>query len=113
MPLQPENVARLADVYIDWTLFALTLAQGKTLSDTATVVATMWPLVAQMKWDHFHERLTSGRMRLTPRQLHSAFQAGTVRMFQHTRLQAPSHLAPILTQQKETRAKGLLTQITA
>ena len=113
MPLQPENVARLADVYIDWTLFALALAQGKTLSDTATVAATMWPLVAQIKWDHFHERLTSGRLRLTPRQVDSAFQAGTVRMFQHILLQAPSSLAPILAQQKETQAKGLLTQITA
>ena len=113
MPLQPENVGRLADVYIDYTLFALALAQGKTLTDTATVAATMWPLASQLKWDHFHERLTSVRMRFTPRQVDSAFQAGNVRVFQHILLQVPASAAPPVAQQKETQAKGLLTRITA
>ena len=113
MPLQSENVGRLADVYIDYTLFALALAQGKTLTDTATVAATMWPLASQLKWDHFHERLTSVRMRFTPRQVDSAFQAGNVRVFQHILLQVPASAAPPVAQQKETQAKGLLTRITA
>ena len=112
MPLQRENLGRLADVYIDYTLFALALAQGKTLNDSGTVAATMWPLASQLKWDHFHNRLTTGRMRLTPRQVDSAFQAGTVRVFQHILLQVPSSGAPTVAQQKETQAKGLLTQIT-
>jgi len=113
MPLQPENVGRLADVYIDNTLFALALAQGRTLTDSATVAATMWPLASQLKWDHFHERLTAGRMRLAPRQVDSAYQAGTVRVFQHILLQVPASAAPAVVHQKETQAKGLLTQITA
>lgn len=113
MPLQRENLGRLADVYIDYTLFALALAQGKTLDDSGTVAATMWPLASQLKWDHFHDRLSSGRMRLTPRQVDSAYQDGTVRVFQHILLQVPSSAAPTVAQQKETQAKGLLTQITA
>ena len=113
MPLQPENVGRLADVYIDYTLFALALAQGRTLSDSATVAATMWPLASQLKWDHFHDRLTAGRVRLAPRQVDSAFLAGTVRVFQHILLQVPPSAAPTMAQQKETQAKGLLNQITA
>ncbi|OLC07671.1 MAG: hypothetical protein AUH42_03165 [Gemmatimonadetes bacterium 13_1_40CM_70_11] len=113
MPLQPENVGRLADVYIDYTLFALALAQGRTLTDSATIAATMWPLASQLKWDHFHDRLTTGRIRFSPRQVDSAFEAGTVRVFQHILLQVPPSAAPAAARQKEIQAKGLLTQITA
>src|SRR3989442_1703786 len=87
--------------------------EGKPLTDTATVAATMWPLASQLKWDHFHERLTSVRMRFPPRQVDSAFQAGNVRVFQHILLQVPASAAPPVAQQKETQAKGLLTRITA
>src|SRR2546427_11821763 len=66
MPLQPENVGRLADVYIDYTPFALALAQGKTPTDTATVAATMSALASRLKWEHFHDPRTSRRIRFTP-----------------------------------------------
>src|SRR3989442_8496153 len=62
MPLQSENLGRLADVYIDYTLFALALAQGKTLTHTATFAATMLPLASQLKWAHLPKRPPSVRI---------------------------------------------------
>jgi hypothetical protein len=113
MPLQPENVGRLADVYVDNTLLALAFARGENLSDTATVSAAMWPLVSQLKWEHFHDRLTASRAQFSSAQVDSAYRLGAVRLFQHILLQVPPSAAPTVAQQKETKAKGLLRQITA
>src|SRR5205807_5707286 len=101
------------DVYVDYTLLSLALAQGNTLTDTATVAAAMWPLASQLKYEHFHDRLTAASAHLTPAQVDSAFQVGSVRVFQHILLQVPASAAPTVAHQKETQAKGLLTQITA
>lgn len=113
MPLQAENVQRLADLYVDYTLFALAMADGKVLTDSATVAAAMWPLASQLKYEHFHERLAAARTHFTPAQVDSAFQAGSVRMFQHILLQVPASATPAVSQQKETQAKSILAQITA
>jgi parvulin-like peptidyl-prolyl cis-trans isomerase-like protein len=113
MPLQADNVQRLADLYVDYTLFALALADGKALTDSATVLAAMWPLVSQLKYEHFHERLAAARTHFAAAQVDSAYQAGNVRMFQHILLQVPPSATPAVSQQKETQAKGLLAQINA
>src|SRR5574341_114800 len=65
VPLTPEALSRLAHVYVDYTLLALQLAQGQTLDDSATTLAAMWPIVAQMKWERFHDRLVAARTQLT------------------------------------------------
>jgi PPIC-type peptidyl-prolyl cis-trans isomerase-like protein len=113
MPMQADNVQRLADLYVDYTLYALALADGKAISDSATVLAAMWPLASQLKYEHFHERLAAKRAHLNPTQVDSAFQAGTVRMFQHILLQVPPSATAAVSQQKETQAKGILAQINA
>jgi hypothetical protein len=113
MPLQVENVQRLAGVWVDYTLFGLALARGDSLADSTTVLAAMWPLVSQLKWDHFHERLTASHAAFNGPQVDSAYRRGDVRVFQHILLQVPPSAAPTVAQQKETQAKSLLSRIHA
>src|SRR5439155_1563007 len=71
MPLQGDNLTRLADVWIDYALFGQALAVGQRFDDTATLTRTMWPAISQLRWDRFHERLVSGRGTLTVAQVDS------------------------------------------
>ena len=113
MPLQTDNLTRLADVWIDYALFGQALAAGQRFDDTVTLTQTMWPAVSQLRWDRFHDRLVAGRGALTPAQVDSAYRAGTVRLFQHILISVPPSAAPPVAQQKETQAKGLLAQVQA
>jgi len=113
MPLQADNLTRLADVWIDYALFGQALAAGQRFDDTTTLTRTMWPAVSQLRWDRFHERLVSGRGTLTAAQVDSAYGAGSVRLFQHILLAVPPSAAPPVAQQKENQANGLLGQLRA
>src|SRR5256885_9181038 len=110
MPLQNDNLTRLADVWIDYALFGQALAAGQRFDDTVTLTQTMWPAVSQLRWDHFHDRLVSGRGPLTATQGDSVYPAGPVRLFHDSLIAVPPSAAPTVAQQEETQAKNLLAQ---
>lgn len=113
MPLQTDNVQRLARIWIDYTLFANTVASGRALDDSALVLAAMWPLVSQAKWDHFRERLVAGHTALKSGQIDSAFSAGTIRAFQQIQLQVPPTASPVVLDQAKRKLTGVWQQLQA
>jgi len=50
LPLDPLTLGRVSRAWVDYTLFAEALADGKDLRDSATAAATMWPMASQLKW---------------------------------------------------------------
>jgi hypothetical protein len=110
VPLDPLALSRLAHVWVDYALLAQALAKGEDLRDSSTMAASMWPLVSQLKWEHFHERLTSQGANLAPQQVDSAYQAGQVRLFQHILFQVPPNANPTVDAQKRRQAEQLLPQ---
>ena len=111
LPLQPEALTRLANVFVDYTLFAQALARGQTLDDSATMLAAMWPIASQMKWERFHDRLVATRTQLAPAQVDSAYAAGDARQFQHILLQVPPNAAPPVINQKQRQIEDLQRQL--
>lgn len=111
IPLQQEALSRLAHVWVDLSLFGEQLAAGQSLNDSATTLAAMWPIVSQMKWERFHDRLVAARSALTAAQVDSAYQAGGARLFQHILLQVPQSAAPPVVDQKRRQLEGLRRQI--
>ena len=83
MPLQTDALTRLANVWIDYTLFADALARDVNLQDTALVAEATWPVISQIKWERFHDRLTANRPHLAPKQVDSAYNAGARPNFHH------------------------------
>lgn len=113
MPLQTDALTRLANVWIDYTLFADALARDVNLQDTALIAEATWPVISQIKWERFHERLTANRSHLAPKQIDSAYNAGTLRDFQHILLQVPPNSAPAVDAQKKRQIEGILRQVNA
>src|SRR6059058_1546725 len=98
IPIRPDVLTGVANAYLDYAVFATELGRGRDLHDSALVLAAEWPVVAQLKWERYHERLIATRGKLTPTQADSAFQAGTV---------------PTVEQEKEKQATALLRRAAA
>src|SRR5213593_815247 len=113
IPLRPDVLTGVANVYLDYAVFATELGRGRDLHDSALVLATQWPVAAQLKWEHYHDQLIATRGKLTPAQADSAFQAGTVRLFQHILIRIPQSAVPMVEQQKEKEASAVLMQAAA
>jgi parvulin-like peptidyl-prolyl cis-trans isomerase-like protein len=106
LPLQPANLNQLASTYVDFTLFAVAMADGQSFSDTGLVGRAMWPVVSQLKFSHFHDRLTASQQP-TDRQIDSLYAAGNLRAFQHVLIAVPQNAAPPVIQQKQAQANAL------
>src|SRR5256884_332168 len=113
IPVRPDVLTGVANVYLDYAVFATELGRGRDLHDSALVLATQWPVAAQLKWEHYHDQLITTRGKLTPAQADSAFQAGTVRLFQHILIRIPQSAVPMVEQQKEKEASAVLMQAAA
>jgi len=103
MPMASPNLTQLAGAYLNYTLFAMSLAKGRTLEDSATVSRVMWPLVSQLKFEHYSEKRNGGQP-LSAGQVDSTYNAGDVRAFQHILIMVPPNSAPRVVQQKQNQA---------
>src|SRR3989441_11826628 len=113
IPIRPDVLTRVANIYLDYAVFATELGRGRDLHDSALVLAAQWPVAAQLKWERYHNQLIATRGKLTPAQADSAFQAGTVRLFQHILIRIPQSAVPMVEQQKEKQADALVRQAAA
>ena len=113
IPIRPDVLTGVANIYLDYAVFATELGRGRDLHDSALVLAAQWPVAAQLKWERYHNQLIATRGKLTPAQADSAFEAGTVRLFQHILIRIPQSAVPMVEQQKEKQAAGLLRQAAA
>lgn len=111
VPVTMPAVSSVAQLWVDYALFALAVARGDSLRDSATVLAATWPLVAQLKWAHFHDRLSVRQASLSDRQVDSAFEAGSARMFQHILLRVPPDAGPAVERRKHDSIVELQRQI--
>jgi hypothetical protein len=102
-----ENAAAVAALYVDFMVYAAQVAKGANLHDSALVLTSNWPLVSQIKWDKYHERLTESRRHLIASQVDSAYAAGDVRLLQHILIQVTASAAPPELEQKRALAERL------
>jgi len=110
VPLQADALRRLATVWVDYTLLAVAVTEGRSLDDSVTVLAAMWPAVAQLRWERFHDTLISQRATVSGPQVDSAFAAGGLRLFQHILLRSTPNAAPPELAAKQRRAEDLVRQ---
>src|SRR5216117_4331834 len=113
IPVRPDVLTGVANIYLDYAVFATELGRGRDLHDSALVLAAQWPVAAQLKWERYHERLIVTRGKLTPAQADSAFQAGTVRLFQHILIRIPQSAVSTVEQEKEKQVTALLRRAAA
>jgi hypothetical protein len=110
VPLRREVVDRVAELWVDYQLLAQAVARGDSLTDSATIAAAAWPLIAQSLANQLHDSLVSA-VAPTPAQVDSAFAAGDHRFVSHILVRVQGDTTPQVLAAKQRQADGYLRQL--
>jgi hypothetical protein len=101
----------VANVWVDYTLFAQALAQRKNMSDSTTVAETMWPQIAQVKGDRWFDTVLTRRLQLPAGAADSLYNAGQLRLVQHILFTVPQGAPESDRVSSRLKAEAALTRI--
>ena len=77
-----EAAEFIAGLWVDYTLFAQSIAAGKSLTDSATIAEVMWPEIAEIRGTRWHDSLVARRTKARPETADSVYHADSIRVLQ-------------------------------
>jgi hypothetical protein len=89
-----ETADFVANIWVDYALFAQRVARGDTLTDSATVAQAMWPQLTEMRASHWHDTLMAQRSTLSPEMTDAMYNGKDVRLLQHILLNFQPNSTP-------------------
>src|SRR5260370_39852700 len=73
IPIRPDVLTDVANVYLDYAVFATELGRARDLHDSVLALATQSPVGTQLTWEHDHAQLLATSSKLTPAQTDTRF----------------------------------------
>lgn len=110
-PINQETAEFVANVWVDYALFAEAAAEGKLLVDSATVSAAMWPEIAEARTSRWHDLLASRRPPVGEGAADSIYGGQEVRVFQHILFSTPAGAPPAAKAGARKQAERAVSQI--
>jgi hypothetical protein len=92
--LNRETADFVANIWVDYALFAQRVAKGDSLTDSATVAQAMWPQLTEMRATHWHDTLMAQRSQLSPEMTDAMYNGKDVRLLQHILLNFQPNATP-------------------
>jgi hypothetical protein len=106
-----ETANFVSNVWIDYTLFAQAVADGKLPLDSASIAKAVWPELAELRGSHWHDSLMARRSKIGPRDADSVYQANQVRVLQHILFRVAPNAVPEVRTTARKKAEGVLSQV--
>jgi hypothetical protein len=78
-----ETADFITDTWVDYALFSQAVALDRLPVDSASVSEAVWPELAELKGNHFHDTLMSRRAALSDSAVDSLYGQPGVRLLQH------------------------------
>jgi PPIC-type PPIASE domain len=101
----------VANVWIDYSLFAQAVANGKLPLDSASIAQAVWPQVAELKGNHWHDSLMARRSSISPTAVDSLYRGNQIRVLQHILYRVPPNAVPEVRNAARKKAEGTLAQL--
>ncbi len=101
-----ETADFLTDTWVDYALFSQAVALDKLPVDSASVVEAVWPELAELKGNHFHDTLMARRATISKGAVDSLYAEPDVRLLQHILFGARNVPPPV---KEATRKKAEAT----
>jgi PPIC-type PPIASE domain len=101
----------VANVWIDYSLFAQAVANGKLPLDSASIAQAVWPQLAELKGNHWHDSLMARRSVVTPTAADSVYRSNNVRVLQHILYRVPPNAVPEVKNVARKKAEGTLARL--
>src|SRR6266542_3428212 len=71
------------NLWVDYALFAQASSAGKLPADSASAAKALWPGVAELRTQHWHDSLAARRPQPNGAILDSLYNGDSIRVFQH------------------------------
>ncbi len=81
--LEPMAADFVANLWVDYMLFAQAVATNELKTDSLTVAEALWPGIADARSRRWHDTVVARRAKVTDAQIDSAFTADQSRAVQH------------------------------
>lgn len=81
--LNSEAANFVTGMWVDYALFAQAVADRKLPADSAAIAQALWPDIAQIRADRWHDSLVARRTSFGPATLDSLYNGDSFRIFQH------------------------------
>ena len=101
----------VANIWVDYALFAQAVADGKLPLDSASVAQAVWPELAELRGSHWHDSLMARRSKIGPKDVDSVYQANQVRVLQHILFRVAPNAVPAARSTARKKAEGALAQV--
>jgi PPIC-type peptidyl-prolyl cis-trans isomerase-like protein len=101
----------VSNVWIDYTLFAQAIANGKLPLDSASIAKAVWPELAELRGSHWHDSLMARRSKIGPHDADSVYQANQVRVLQHILFRVAPNATPPVRNAARKKADAVLAQV--
>jgi hypothetical protein len=101
----------VANIWVDYTLFAQAVAHRTNLGDSLIVADMMWPQIAMVKGDRWFDTVLSRRIKLSPKAADSLYNAGELRLIQHILYTVPATAEPPLRAETLRKAQAALARL--
>jgi hypothetical protein len=101
----------VTNLWVDYALFAQAAAAGKLPTDSASAVRALWPELAEIKSNHWHDTLVARRPQPASAAVDSLYNGNQVRVLQHILFQSQPNAKPEQKAAARKKAEQTLAQI--
>jgi hypothetical protein len=109
--LTKDAATFVTNLWVDYALFAQATAAGKLPADSASAAKALWPEVAELRTQHWHDSLTARRPQPNGATLDSIYNGNDIRVFQHILIGAPQNATPQVKAAARKKAEATLAKV--
>ena len=100
----------VTNMWVDYALFAQAVAARELPSDSSAIAEALWPDIAQIRSDRWHDTLVSRRTSFSPQAMDSIYNSDVFRIFQHLLVSVPQTATPEERTVARSKVEGALAQ---
>jgi hypothetical protein len=111
LKLTKDAATFVTNLWVDYALFAQASAAGKLPSDSASAAKALWPEVAELRTQHWHDSLVARRPQPATGAVDSVYNGNEIRVFQHILIGTPQNAPPTVKAAARKKADATLAKI--
>jgi hypothetical protein len=106
-----ETASFVTNIWVDYALFGQAAAEGKLPLDSAGIAKAVWPELAELRGNHWHDTLVARRSNFSPGAADSVYNANQVRLLQHILFRVEPTAKPEVRNAARKKASSALAQV--
>jgi hypothetical protein len=111
LKLTKDAATFVTNLWVDYALFAQASTTGKLPADSASAAKALWPEVAELRTQHWHDSLAARRPQPNGAILDSIYNGDSIRVFQHILIGAPQNATPAVKAAARKKAEATLAKV--